>query len=414
MENSQFEFNTVSIIGIGMMGGSLALSLKKYNVCKKIIAFDTNPENLNIAEDLNIIDESFNDLVGLIKASDLIIICSPIMTYKGIFEVIRENLKEDTIITDIGSVKLPAVRSAITTLNNDQMDRFIAAHPIAGTEKSGPENSKDDLFENKSVIITPSSKSQDHKLIQKIQSLWKKIGSHVEYIEPQKHDFIYASVSHNIQLFCSCFCTLLKENFEDIKDDIDGIFLRFIRLSGSNPTMWKDIFLYNNKFIDLSIDIFVRNLSILEETIQNDESDSLEKLLALSAEKRKHFHAISNPINAFSNDADHYNSLQGKSKIWIDLLPRIIACVTMECISENEYSYATGAGINDFSRNMLLSNATDHKDILLNKTNILKAIEQYKELLNKTRLALNNQDKEYLEGIILTGNEVYKAVNNQE
>jgi len=185
------KFKGILIIGLGLIGGSLASSLKDEGFKGKIYAFDLREDRVKFAEENHIIDKGFTDFESIPwQDIDLVIIASPVKTFLKVAESIKPYIKDGTIITDVGSVKGELVEQLKDLF---KPFRFVGGHPIAGTEKEGVENAVIGLFKNKRFIITDDERDE---AVEKLKKFWEDLGSEVEFMNPHDHDFIFSAVSH--------------------------------------------------------------------------------------------------------------------------------------------------------------------------------------------------------------------------
>lgn len=247
------------IIGLGLLGGSIAKSFKKYNVSQNIFAFDVNIDAIEKAKQQNII-ENFFLLDDDLNDFDLIVICVPLNQYQQIFTKIHSTINPQALIFDIGSVKDFKFKNI--------PKNFVPCHPIAGGVESGFENSNADLFLNKKFIICPTQNNSTQ--VEKIKEIVQKIQSKPDFIDPNKHDEIYALVSHLPQ-----FLSFLCADFS-IKKIENNFFRNAFRLDNSNPEIWKDIFDLNKKYLQIFYEEFFENL---ENNIKNLKIFNIEKIL---------------------------------------------------------------------------------------------------------------------------------------
>jgi len=280
-------FKNVLIIGLGLIGGSLALSLKNEGFKGKIYGFDLNKERIKKALELNAIDEGFDNFEDINwQDIDLVILATPVKTFEKIAKQIKPYLNKDTIISDVGSVKGELVLKISKIL---QPNIFVGVHPIAGTEKEGIENAVVGLFKGARLIITPSENiNQD--ILKRIEKFWKDLGSKVEIMEPYLHDFVFASVSHlpHAVAFAlvDALINLSKETGIDLFKYPGGGFKDFTRIAASSPTVWKDIFLENKKDVLHTIDEFIKSMNKLKEAIEKEDEEKILNILSESREKR--------------------------------------------------------------------------------------------------------------------------------
>ena len=241
-------FKKICIIGCGLIGSSLARAIKKNNLADRVVSSNRSTSVNKKVLKLKIVDESSSDTKKMVKNSDLVIIATPLSSYKGVILKINKSLKKESILTDVGSVKKKVID--LVAKNIPENVSWIPSHPIAGTEESGPEAGFSELFKNRWCILTPSKKSK-RKDVVLIKKFWEKIGSKVDVMEAQKHDYILSITSHIPHLIAyNIVKTTLniqnKKKSSIIKYSAGGL-RDFTRIAASNPIMWRDIFIQNKK-----------------------------------------------------------------------------------------------------------------------------------------------------------------------
>ena len=285
MEKNFGGFKGILIIGLGLIGGSFAISLKKEGFRGKIYGFDLKKERIKKAIEIGAIDKGFSDFKDILwEEIDLVVLATPVKTFIDIAKKIKPFLKKGTIVTDVGSVKGELVRKLERIL---KPIRFIGAHPIAGTEKEGVENAVIGLFKNKKLILTIDEENEDTK---RVEELWNDLGSKVEIMDPELHDFVFASVSHlpHAVAFAlvDSLINLSKETGIDLFLYPGAGFKDFTRIAASSPVIWKDIFIQNKKDVLHTIDEFMKSMEKLKKYIEKEEEEKLVHLLEESRQKR--------------------------------------------------------------------------------------------------------------------------------
>ena len=271
-------FHNIYIFGLGMMGGSLAYAIKRKKYCKKIFAYDICKKSLLFAKKNLLIDDYDNKEFTLLKKSDLVIICAPVNKYDEIFKVIDENILENAMISDIGSIKSNITKS----LDNFPVHlrrRFIGSHPLTGSEKYGIRNFQKNLYNNQYVLI--SQFNRDTNLLKKITNFWRKIGCNCITINPKQHDSLLALTSHlpHIASFVLVKNILSKCPSGEIDSYTGGGFRDFARLANSDPEMWEGIISLNKRNIIKSIDEFTNEIKNLKKIIRNGKSADIKKYI---------------------------------------------------------------------------------------------------------------------------------------
>ena len=262
----------VNVIGIGLIGGSLALDIKHHYPKAKISGIDANENHLNEAIQIGIIQEktTFDDL----KSADFVILSTPVDVSVVILPEILDKIGEETLVFDVGSTKLP-ICEAIS--NHSKRRNFMACHPIAGTEFSGPSAAVLGLFDNKTNIICEVEKTT-FKLQEKTFELFKKLGMRIRYMDPKSHDKHIAYVSHlsHISSFMLGKTVIEKEKDEqDIFDMAGSGFESTVRLAKSSPAMWTPIFKQNKKQVVKSLGEYISNLTKFKTLLENDNYEEL-------------------------------------------------------------------------------------------------------------------------------------------
>ena len=281
-------FKKICIIGCGLIGSSLARAIKKNNLAHKVVSSNRSDFVNKKVIELNIVDESNSDTKKMVNNSDLIIIATPLSSYKEVILKIKDSLKSGAILTDVGSVKQNVTK--IVERNLPKNVSWIPSHPIAGTEESGPESGFAELFTNRWCLITPSSKAKN-KDINLLKKFWKKIGSKVDIMEIKQHDYILSITSHIPHLIAynivNTSINLQDEKKSNIIKYSAGGLRDFTRIAASNPIMWRDIFIQNKNNTSKMINKFIKNLKDLKKAIENEDGKKLEKIFSKTKKIRK-------------------------------------------------------------------------------------------------------------------------------
>ena len=281
-------FKKICIIGCGLIGSSLARAIKKNKLADIIVSSSrTDTTNKKVIE-LNIVNDSSSNMQKMVKESDLVVIATPLSSYKEVIAKIRNVLKKGAILTDVGSVKKKAI--SLIEKNIPKNISWIASHPIAGTEESGPESGFAELFKNRWCILTPS-KTAKEKDIKLLENFWKKIGSKVDIMNAEQHDYILSITSHIPHLIAynivNTTLSIKKKNNKEIVKYSAGGLRDFTRIAASNPIMWRDIFIHNRKNTSKMIDEFIKNLKDLKKAIKSKNEKKLEKIFIKTRKIRK-------------------------------------------------------------------------------------------------------------------------------
>ena len=271
-------FKKVCIIGCGLIGSSIARGIKKNKLAAKLVSSNrSNRTNKKIIR-LKIVNEASSNTKKIVKGSDLIIIASPLSSYKNIILKIKSSLKNGAILTDVGSVKKNVIY--LIEKNIPKNVSWISSHPIAGTEESGPESGFSELFKNRWCILTPSKKSKN-KDVKLLEKFWKKLGSKVDVMNVKQHDYILSITSHMPHLIAynivNTTLKIKKKKDRNIVKYSAGGLRDFTRIAASNPIMWRDIFIQNQANTSKMIDKFIENLKDLKKVIKSKNEKKIRE-----------------------------------------------------------------------------------------------------------------------------------------
>ncbi|NLP58843.1 prephenate dehydrogenase [Lutibacter sp. B1] len=263
------------VIGLGLIGGSLALDLKK-RVNFKVYGIDQNPNHVTKALELGIIDEEID--FEKISDASVVIIAVPVNVAADVTNEVLNRISKNTLVFDVGSVKQGICE---TILNHPKRKNFVAAHPLAGTEFSGPEAAIYNLFDDKVNIICEADKS-DWQILDKAISIFKKLNMRIKMMNPEEHDRHIAYVSHlsHVSSFMLGKTVLeIEKNEQHIFDMASTGFASTVRLAKSSANTWTPIFLQNKKNIIRSLEEYIKNLNEFKEMIENDDAVALNEIM---------------------------------------------------------------------------------------------------------------------------------------
>ena len=268
------------IIGLGLIGGSLALAAKQRGLYHQVIGCGRDPQKLTPAIELGIVDQVSGDWEHAVAEADMVVVASPVNAVEAVFERIADCVGVHTIITDVGSTKgsvIAAAQRAFGHLPNN----FVPGHPIAGTEHSGFEHAQADLFENHKVILTPHADSAP-AAIERVTALWQAVGGEVVQMDSATHDKVLAATSHLPHMLVFTLMKMMadRDDHQAVFDFAAGGFRDFTRIASSDPKMWRAIALANDKEV---IDLLTRyqdQLSELVEKLTDGDGDYLQQLFS--------------------------------------------------------------------------------------------------------------------------------------
>ena len=280
-------FNKISIIGCGLIGSSILRAVEEKKLATKISAYDKSSK-VNDYLKKNFLADICNNISDVVKDSDLVVIASPLSSYKEILLSIQSSLKENVILTDTGSAK-KEVNKIISNLNLKNVN-WIASHPIAGTEYSGPEAGFASLFKNRWCILSADKKVSKDK-ISVLEKFWSKLGSKVKSMSFEDHDYILSLTSHLPHAVAYSIVKTAINNEYEFKDDViqysAGGLRDFTRIAASDPLMWKDIFIDNSDNILKVLDNYSKNLEEIKTAIKNKDSKKLLEIFSSTKKFRK-------------------------------------------------------------------------------------------------------------------------------
>jgi len=288
----------IFIIGCGQLGSSLVRRISKKRIAKKIFIYERSKKNISKIKKLKLPGIIVKSLKIGVMNSDLIIFCTPMSEYKKTILKINSNILPKTLITDIGSSKIESSKIFKKFLKKDIS--WIQSHPITGSEMSGPEHGKDNIFENKWCVII-KDKGTNTKHLKFLISFWKKVGSKTVIMNSEKHDKIFSITSHLPHLVAYNLVKSAQDfeknqNYQLIKFSAGGL-RDFSRIAASNEIMWRDIFFNNNVNVSKAIDIFIKNLKAFKRDINKKNNKLILKKLIQTKKVRSKIIKLKQDIN---------------------------------------------------------------------------------------------------------------------
>ncbi len=288
----------IFIIGCGQLGSSLVKRISKKRIAKKIFIYERSKKNISKIKKLKLPGIIVKSLKIGVMNSDLIIFCTPMSEYKKTILKINSNILPKTLITDIGSSKIESSKIFKKFLKKDIS--WIQSHPITGSEMSGPEHGKDNIFENKWCVII-KDKGTNSKHLKFLISFWKKVGSKTVIMNSEKHDKIFSITSHLPHLIAYNLVKSAQDfeknqNYQLIKFSAGGL-RDFSRIAASNEIMWRDIFFSNNANVSKAIDLFIKNLKAFKRDINKKNNKLILKKLIQTKKVRSKIIKLKQDIN---------------------------------------------------------------------------------------------------------------------
>jgi prephenate dehydrogenase len=267
--------NQLAIIGVGLIGGSLSLALKKAGMVQEVIGYSRTAEIRQQALDLGVIDIAANSIADAVKNADVIFLAVPMAAMEPVLAELAGHVKPNAIITDGGSAKAQVVNAARTTLA-ENFSQFVPGHPIAGTERSGPEAAFATLYQQHRVVLTPVAETNSDALAT-VRHMWQQTGAEVIDMEVEHHDVVLAATSHLPHVLAFNLVGMLadRDDCDEVLRYAAGGFRDFSRIASSDAVMWRDICLTNKQAILGLLHQYQQDLNKIEAAIENQDGDYL-------------------------------------------------------------------------------------------------------------------------------------------
>lgn len=281
-------FNKIAIIGVGLIGSSLARVIRRDRLAGSIVACARTEETCQAVLELDLADSTTDDVAEAVDGADLVVLCTPVGAYASIAKKMAPSLKPGAIVTDVGSVKRAVIKAVVPHLPEGV--HFVPCHPIAGTENSGPEAGFDTLFEERWLILTPEP-GTDATSIERVAELWRRTGSKIEIMDPDHHDQVLAITSHVPHLIAYTIVGTATDLEDRLKSEVVKFaasgFRDFTRIAASDPVMWRDIFMNNRDAVLEMLGRLTEDLSGLQRSIRDGDADGLQALFSRTREIRR-------------------------------------------------------------------------------------------------------------------------------
>jgi prephenate dehydrogenase len=274
--------NKLVIVGVGLIGGSFALALRKSGLAKHIVGVGRSKENMQRALELGVIDEIAENMATALQNADLVFLAMPVGQTTHIMAQIAPHLQTqaNTIITDAGSTKQNVITAARDHLNKENLKNFVPGHPIAGAEQSGVLAAQADLFRDKHLILTPLEETSADA-IQQVTHLWQACGAEVSRMDADEHDSVLAATSHLPHILAFALMNHLHTSTENNPENLlrfaGSGFRDFTRIASSSPEMWRDICMANRHALLSQMDAYQNELKVLQGILEQGDREALEK-----------------------------------------------------------------------------------------------------------------------------------------
>ncbi len=287
--SSPFSSKRLTIIGVGLIGGSLARALRRVNVCDEIVGCGRDEAHLQKALELGVIDRYELDPAVAVRGADVVVLAVPLRAMVTVLMQIAPGLATDVVITDVGSAK-GCVVAEVRSVLGERLCDFVPGHPIAGTEKSGVEASFAELFDNRGVILTPIEETDPGKCA-RMRTMWQAAGANVTEMAVLHHDEVLAATSHLPHLLAFSLVNTLAslDERKEIFDYAAGGFRDFTRIASSDPLMWRDICMENRDALLEVLAHFNNDLKQLEEAVRDNDSEAVFNVFTRAKVTRDRF-----------------------------------------------------------------------------------------------------------------------------
>jgi prephenate dehydrogenase len=274
---SEAGFGVLAIIGVGLIGGSIGMAAKQRGLASRVVGIGRNEARLQLAKDLGAIDDFTIDRAAGVAEADLVVVCTPVGDIVPTIKGIASSLKPGAIITDVGSTKGDVVAGGEEA--TPKGCHFVGGHPMAGSEVSGVDAARADLFEKAAYVITPSDNT-NLAAMRKMINFAKALGARTLLMSPEEHDYSVALISHVPHVLAAAALRLANEAEQDRPGDVfsiaAGSFRDLTRVAGSSPVLWRDICLSNREAVGTALRKLEETLAAMREVIQSGEPDAVE------------------------------------------------------------------------------------------------------------------------------------------
>jgi prephenate dehydrogenase len=292
------QFQKITIIGVGLLGGSIGLAARKNRVAKEIAGFVRSAKHISDCEKFGATDFATTDLLAAVSNSDLIILCTPLAQMLPLAKQFLPALKRGAIVTDVGSVKAGVVRE-LESLVQKSGAHFVGGHPMAGAEKAGVAAARENLFENAVCVLTPTKKTSLAAL-KKLEHFWKSLGARVLKMDAAQHDLLVSRSSHLPHVVAATLANLVLNPASPKQQAAlcaNG-FRDTTRIASGSPEMWRDIALANRKNLSRSVDAFVAELKKFPSALKSGDEQAVEKYFATAKQRRDNWCSKSTLISS--------------------------------------------------------------------------------------------------------------------
>jgi len=286
-------FQKITIVGVGLLGGSIGLAVRRRKLTREIAGFVRRPASLNDCEKAGAVDYATTDLLAAVSNADLVILCTPLSQMRQRIMEMLPALKRGAIVTDVGSVKAGVVRE-LESLIQKSGAHFVGSHPMAGAEKTGVSAARADLFVNAVCVVTPTKKSSP-VAVRKVETFWKSIGARTLRLAPEQHDLLVSRSSHLPHVVAAALANpILAPASPKMQAQLCATGFRdTTRIASGSPEMWRDIALANRKNLSRSLDAFISGLQQFQCGLKKSDARTISSFLETAKARRDNWSASS-------------------------------------------------------------------------------------------------------------------------
>ena len=283
---SEFSCNKLVVVGVGLIGGSVAAALRRAGKVRRIVGVGRGRANIERALELKVIDEASDDIAVAVQGADLVLLAVPVQQNDHVLAQLAESLSAQTLVTDAGSTKMDYV-AAVRRLLPALLAHVVPAHPIAGAELTGVSAAQPGLFVGKNVVLTPLPEN-DAQAVDRIESMWKACGARVSRMSPEHHDRVFSAVSHLPHMLAYTLVHMIatRPDAQDLFNFAAGGFRDFTRIASSSPEMWRDIASTNRAALLADIEAYQQQLTHLAALIRDADAEQLGKIFETARDAR--------------------------------------------------------------------------------------------------------------------------------
>jgi prephenate dehydrogenase len=283
------QFRKITIVGVGLLGGSIGLAARRHRLAGEVAGFVRRPASLKDCERTGAVDYATTDLLAAVSNADLVILCTPLAQMRAITQQLLPALKRGAIVTDVGSVKADVVRE-LESLVKKSGAHFVGSHPMAGGEKMGVRAARADLFQHAISVITPTKKS-NAAAVRKLEQFWQALGARTLRLDAARHDLLVSHSSHLPHILAATLTNLvLNPTGSKTQAALCATGFRDVtRIASGSPEMWRDIALANRKNISRSVDTYIAALRQFQSALKTGDAPALENFFATAKSRRDHW-----------------------------------------------------------------------------------------------------------------------------